>query len=48
MGKQADTFLGPDSTCPDGLSVKLTSEQEANDDKIKIDLYYESHCPGCK
>jgi interferon gamma-inducible protein 30 len=47
MGKSADSFLGPDSTCPDGLSVKLPSEQEAND-KIKIDLYYESQCPGCK
>ena len=47
MGKQADSFLGPDSTCPDGLSVNLSSEKEAND-KIKIDLYYESQCPGCK
>jgi interferon gamma-inducible protein 30 len=48
MDKQADTFLGPDSTCPDGLKVNLSSEKEANDDKIKIDLYYESQCPGCK
>ena len=47
MDKSADSFIGPDSSCPSGLSVKLSSEKEAND-KIKIDLYYESQCPGCK
>lgn len=29
------------------MNVNLSSEKEA-DDKIKIDLYFESQCPGCK
>lgn len=48
MGQQASDFLGPNSTCPDGLSVHLDSEKESNDGKIMIDLYYESQCPGCR
>ena len=51
----ATDFIGPLSTCPSGLSVILASEKDAAlasekeaADKIKIDLYYESQCPGCK
>jgi interferon, gamma-inducible protein 30 len=40
-------FIGPNSSCPaETLSVNA-SEKEA-DDKIKIDLYFESQCPGCR
>jgi hypothetical protein len=47
MQKPAADFIGTGTTCPSGLSVSLASEKEAAD-KIKIDLYYESQCPGCK
>jgi interferon gamma-inducible protein 30 len=47
VSKAASDFIGPNTTCPSGLSVSLTSEKEVAD-KIKIDLYYESQCPGCK
>jgi hypothetical protein len=47
MQKPAVDFIGPSTTCPSGLSVSLSSDKEVAD-KIKIDLYYESQCPGCK
>jgi interferon gamma-inducible protein 30 len=46
--KAAADFIGPNSTCPSGLSVSLASEKEVVADKIKIDLFFESQCPGCK
>lgn len=48
MQKAASDFLGPNSSCPAGLSVNLNASDKEADDKIKIDLYYESQCPGCK
>jgi interferon gamma-inducible protein 30 len=47
VSKAAADFIGPNTTCPSGLSVSLASEKEAAE-KIRIDLYYESQCPGCK
>ena len=46
MAKDGSDFIGPNTTCPGDMTVDA-SDKEA-DDKIKIDLYYESQCPGCK
>ena len=48
MQKSVSDFLGPNSTCPSGAAVNLGLIEEENADKIKIDLYFESQCPGCR